>query len=194
MAKAEIAAFFDVLAPGWDAHARVDGAKIERILDWAGVEKGMRVLDAACGTGILVPFLLERNVAAVVGVDIAPAMIACAREKCRDRRVRFMEADAETAVFAEGFDAALVFNAFPHFLEPAALLGALAAALRPGGRLAVAHDRGRAQVNAHHAGMREGLRCDLLEAEALAGLFAPYFDVDVCVSQADIYAVAGRKR
>lgn len=194
MAKAEIAAFFDALAPGWDAHARVDGAKMERILDWAGIQAGMRVLDAACGTGVLVPFLLKRDVAAVVGVDIAPAMIARAREKCRDGRVRFMEADVEAAAFAEDFDAALVFNAFPHFPEPAALLGAMAAALRPGGRLIVAHDRGRTQVNAHHTGMRKGLCRDLLEAEALAALFAPHFDVDICVAEADIYAVAGRKR
>ena len=57
--------------------------KISIILDNACVGAGSRVLDVACGTGVLTPDYLARDVASVTAVDISPEMIRRARDKLR---------------------------------------------------------------------------------------------------------------
>lgn len=44
---------------------------IRTILDNAGIRAGVDVLDVACGTGVLFPDYLARDVHSVTGVDIA---------------------------------------------------------------------------------------------------------------------------
>ena len=51
--KRDVQAFFDRLAPDWDAGMVRNEAVIARILDNAGVCEGCTVLDVACGTGVL---------------------------------------------------------------------------------------------------------------------------------------------
>ena len=194
MGKREMIRYFDALAPEWDAHLRRNEESISRILDWAQITKNASVLDVGCGTGVLIQDYLRRGAGRVTGIDISPAMIARAAQKNRDERVRLIAADAESYVFEERFDCCVVYNAFPHFLEPEKLLCALSAALKDGGRLIVAHGMGREAVNAHHGGMEAGLCIDLPEAQTLKALFAPRFEVDLCVSQRDVYAVSGLKK
>ncbi len=51
------------------------------LLDWLGNDlSGMRILDAGCGTGALSIEAAERG-ANVVGVDIAPSLVAIAKER-----------------------------------------------------------------------------------------------------------------
>ena len=59
----EVIEFFDRLASGWDAEMVRSDEIIRIILDNAGVTAGKNVLDVACGTGVLIPDYLERNVA-----------------------------------------------------------------------------------------------------------------------------------
>ena len=65
MDKKEIAAFFDRCAPGWDADMVRPEPVIAQILSNAGVRPGIRVLDVACGTGVLFPDYRRRQVASV---------------------------------------------------------------------------------------------------------------------------------
>ena len=55
MNKKEIAAFFDRMAPEWDANMIKSDEKINFILDAAGVKENSVVLDVACGTGVMFP-------------------------------------------------------------------------------------------------------------------------------------------
>ena len=71
--KRDVQAFFDRLAPDWDAGMVRNEAVIARILDNAGVCEGCTVLDVACGTGVLFPDYLARG-ASVTGIDISPEM------------------------------------------------------------------------------------------------------------------------
>ena len=73
---------------------RHDGI-ISQILDGAGVREGVRVLDVACGTGVLFPDYLARGVASVTGVDISPEMVKIAREKFTRRNIEVLCADVE---------------------------------------------------------------------------------------------------
>ena len=77
--KREVIAFFDRCAPAWDAGMVRHEPVIEAILDNAGVGSGMRVLDVACGTGVLFPDYLARG-ASVTGIDISPEMARIAAE------------------------------------------------------------------------------------------------------------------
>ena len=93
----DVIAFFDERAGEWDAGMVRSDEKIGRILDNAKVTAGSRVLDIACGTGVLIGDYLRRNVESVTAVDISPEMIRIARKKFPQENVRFVCGDAETA-------------------------------------------------------------------------------------------------
>ena len=78
--KRDVQAFFDRLAPDWDAGMVRNEAVIARILDNAGACEGCTVLDVACGTGVLFGDYVKRGAARVTAVDLSPEMAARAAE------------------------------------------------------------------------------------------------------------------
>ena len=192
MEKKDIITFFDKCAPWWDADMVRHEDLIAAILDNGGIKEGIHVLDVACGTGVLFPDYLSRNVASVTGIDISPEMAKIAREKFPE--VKVICGDVETAEFSKKFDAIMVYNAFPHFPDPAHLIKVLAGLVKPGGKLSVAHGMSRAQLTSHHAGRASTVSIDLLHEKELAALMEPYFDVDVIISDDRMYQVAGTRR
>lgn len=110
MDKKDIIHFFGHLAPQWDADMIRDGAIIDKILDGAGVKAGARVLDVACGTGVLIPDYLARNTASVTAVDISPEMVRIAREKFPQENVTILCGDIETIALAQKFDCIMVYK------------------------------------------------------------------------------------
>lgn len=192
MEKKDIAEFFDRCAPWWDDDMIRNEQIITNILDNCGISQGMDVLDVACGTGVLFPDYLERKVSSVTGIDISPEMAKIAASKFPE--VTVICGDVEETRFDKLFDAVMVYNAFPHFPEPARLIEALAQVVKPGGRLSVAHSMSRAQLQQHHSGRASRVSIDLIHEQELAALFSPYFDVDVIISSDRMYQVAGTRR
>ena len=192
MEKKDIAEFFDRCAPWWDDDMIRNESIIAQILDNGGIRENMDVLDVACGTGVLFPDYLKRNVASVTGIDISPEMAKIAAAKFPE--VSVICGDVETTAFDRQFDAIMVYNAFPHVPDPAKLIGVLAKLVKPGGRLSVAHGMSRAALTDHHAGRASKVSIDLLHEKDLAALFEPYFDVEVIISNDRMYQVAGVRR
>ena len=192
MEKKEIAAFFDHCAPWWDADMIRNEVIITTILDNAGIRGDMDVLDVACGTGVLFPDYLKRGVSSLTGIDISSEMAKIAAAKFPEATV--ICGDVEETQFDKTFDAIMVYNAFPHFPDPENLIRVLAGLVKPGGRLSVAHGMSRQQLLQHHAGRASKVSIDLLHEKDLAALFAPYFDVDVIISNDRMYQVAGTRR
>lgn len=192
MEKKDIITFFDKCAPWWDADMVRNEDLIAMILDNGGIKENIHVLDVACGTGVLFPDYLKRNVASVTGIDISPEMAKIAQEKFPD--VKVICGDVEAAEFSQKFDAIMVYNAFPHFPDPAHLIKVLAGLVKPGGKLSVAHSMSRAQLTSHHAGRASAVSIDLLHEKELAALMEPYFDVEVMISNDRMYQVAGTRR
>jgi demethylmenaquinone methyltransferase/2-methoxy-6-polyprenyl-1,4-benzoquinol methylase len=192
--KKRVKDYFDACAAHWDEGLVCDEALVARIFDNAGVCVGAHVLDVACGTGVLIPAYLARNVASVTGVDLSPGMIDAAKAKYTDPRVRFLCADAEELSFGDAFDCCIVYNALPHFGSPQTLIAALARCLKEGGVLTVAHGASRADINRRHEKKASEVSAELMSADELAALFMPYFDVTVNVSDDRMYRVTGRKR
>lgn len=191
MSKAAITAFFDRLAPSWDDDLVVDDGKINCILDAAGVQNGCTVLDVACGTGVLFPFYVQRNVKKVTGVDISPEMVKIASGKSRDPRIAVICADIERLPVTERYDCCIVYNAFPHFPEPARLIEKLAAFLNPSGRLTIAHGMGIEALNRHHSGSASKVSRSMLSISAMTALLGQCFHVDTAISDDEEYIVSG---
>lgn len=191
MEKKDIITFFDQCASWWDADMIRNEDIIATILDNGGITEGLHILDVACGTGVLFPDYLKRGAASVTGIDIAPEMAKIAQRKFPD--VQVICGDVETTRFDRTFDAIMVYNAFPHFPDPAHLIEVLAGLVRPGGRLSVAHGMSRAALIKHHE-RASAVSIDLLEEDKLAALFAPWFDVDVIISNDQMYQVSGIRK
>ena len=188
----DVIAFFDERAGGWDAGMVRSDEKIGRILDNAKVTAGSRVLDIACGTGVLIGDYLRRNVESVTAVDISPEMVRIAREKFPQENVTVLCGDAAQTHFPAPFDCIVIYNAFPHFPEPERLISHLAGLLTPGGTLTVAHGFSRKALDAHHAKTARSVSNGLLPVEALAGLFAKHLTVTVQISNDEMYQVVGQ--
>ena len=88
-------------------------------------------LDIACGTGLATQLLVERGYAPVVGVDIAPAMIAVAKTKADaggwgDRAELLVQDAAELDLGGRQFDLVIsLFDSFNYILEPERLKRAM---------------------------------------------------------------------
>ena len=189
MNKNHIIEFFDRLAPQWDADMIRHDEVIGKILDGAGIEPGVDVLDVACGTGVLFPDYLARGVASLTAVDISPEMVKIARSKFP--QVTVYCGDVETVDFGRKFDRIVVYNAFPHFPEPMQLVRTLSGMLKPGGTLTVAHGMSRAQIDGHHAGTASRVSIGLMHEDALAAVFRQYLHVTVKISDDRMYQVTG---
>lgn len=192
--KTDVIDFFDRCAPTWDAEMVRSDEKINTILDNAGVHSGSRVLDVACGTGVLMPDYLSRGAASVTGIDISPEMIRIAEQKFTQDNIRFVCGDVETADVGSGFDAIVVYNAFPHFPDQERLIAHLATLLAPAGILTVAHGASRETIDAHHHGFASKVSVGLMPAEELAAMFAKYLEVTAVISTDKMYQVAGKRR
>jgi len=114
------------------------------LLDAAVLAPGERVLDVACGTG-LVALDAARAVGAtgwVTGIDLSDRMVgaACDRASAQQlRNVDFARMDAEALGLPEGdFDVVLCALGLMYLPDPPRALREMRRVLRPGGRLVLA--------------------------------------------------------
>ena len=126
---------------GW--RAQLEPAQ-SLMLDMAALQPGERVLDVACGTG-LVSFRIINAVGekgAVVGTDISGKMVEAARRLAAERSVqnaRFERFDAEELKLnEEPFDAAVCGLGLMYVPNPVKALEEMRRLLKPGGRAAAA--------------------------------------------------------
>jgi len=139
-----------------DVYHRVSGPQVAMaaaVLDRLELRGDETVLDAGCGSGRVTRLLLERLPhGRVIAVDASPDMVARAREELSGAAADVREADLATLALAAGQPVDAVFsNATFHWIpDHAALFAALAAALRPGGRMS-AQCGGKGNVAGVHA-------------------------------------------
>ena len=194
MEKQDVIAFFDSVADRWEADMIKSDLIIGKILDNAEVGQDMRVLDVACGTGVMFDYYLQRGAAQVVGIDISPKMAEIAKEKyAQEPEVQVLCGDVEETTFEGKFDRIVVYNAFPHFPKPKRLIKTLAGLLNEGGRLTIAHGMSREAIDNHHSGAASKVSNGLMRAKKKKKLFDPYFEVEVMISNRYMYQVSGVK-
>lgn len=195
MNKQDVIEFFDQLAPSWDAGMIKDDEIIETILNHVKLQEGMDVLDVACGTGVMLPYYLNRRVNSVTAIDISSEMVKIASEKYKDNpKVKVICGDVEETKEPGNYDTVVVYNAFPHFPDADRLIQHLSSLVKPGGYVTVAHGMSRERINAHHSGVAAHVSNGLMSAEELSEIFARYLEVETVISDGKMYQVTGIKK
>ncbi len=112
------------------------------LLDATGLHRGERVLDVACGTGVVTRLAAEQvgPNGTVAGLDINPAMLAVARSvPSSGAAVEWHQASAEQLPLADGsFDVVLSSLGLQFVPDKASALSEMRRVLDPRGRLAIA--------------------------------------------------------
>lgn len=191
MDKKDVITFFDKLASVWDETNTRNEKVIEEILFKGGIKKGIKVLDVACGTGVLFPDYQKLGVN-ITGIDISENMVNIARKKFPAAQV--ICGDATEFSFDDKFDAVMIYNAFPHFDEAEKLIENLSQVLKSSGRLSVAHGISEKELAECHSGSAKKVSVPLVKKEVLAEMMSPYFNVDVLISDDRMYMVSGVKK
>ena len=109
------------------------------VLDAAAVQPGQKVLDVACGTGVLARDAKSRvgEDGAVTGLDAAPGMLAVAQQLAPT--LEWRQGIAESLPFADRFFNAVVSQfGLMFFQDRPAAIREMMRVLAPGGRVAVA--------------------------------------------------------
>jgi SAM-dependent methyltransferase len=144
----------------------------ERVLPEVG---GKSVIDVGCGEGYG-PSILGRAASSVLGVDIAPEVVAHARGAYGTGRVAFEVMDVnDLRVDDSSLQAAVSFQVVEHLLDESGYFSEIARVLGPGGRaylstpnrLTISPGR-EAPINPFH--LRE------YTADEFADALAPYFE------------------
>ena len=110
-------------------------------LDWVAervVLQGARVVDVGCGGGILAESMARRG-AQVTGIDLSPKPLKVARLHAMEAGVsldyREVAAEDLAAEQPAAFDAVTCMEMLEHVPEPASVVRACAAMVRPGGHV-----------------------------------------------------------
>lgn len=133
---------FEERAPGYESGylGRLHRDIVRRSVDLtlAHLTAPERVLDVGCGTGVLLGQLARRVPAAagLTGIDPSAAMVALARARAADPRLRYVRAAAEHLPFpAAAFDLVVTTTSFDHWADQGAGLAECHRVLAPGGHL-----------------------------------------------------------
>jgi demethylmenaquinone methyltransferase/2-methoxy-6-polyprenyl-1,4-benzoquinol methylase len=175
--------FFNEHAEGWldkwyrdsetgrlDKHSR----DFERLFSLLPLKSGDHVLDAGCGSGVLVPYILERvtETGLLYELDFAEKMIAVNRLLHQQDNIRFIVSDAEYPPLEESCcNMVICFSCFPHFQDKGKALSALSHILKPGGVFAISHFDSSDGINKHHEGCRAVMHDHLPDESAMRAFF-----------------------
>ena len=190
MKKEEIKAFFDNWAAYWDDDMIRKEDIISLILDNAHIKEGVRVLDVACGTGVLFEDYLKRG-ASVIGIDLSSEMVKVAKSKYPHMTV--ICGDVEETYFDELFDVIHIYNAFPHFPSPSHLIAHLSQFIKTGGYLSVSHSMSKEALAIHHQ-RASHVSIDLVDEHVLADMMKDDFEVEAIIANEHMYQVVGKKK
>ena len=113
--------------------------ELRRLIDSLSLGPGMRILDAGCGTGEALHWLLQATESAgeVVGIDLAAAHVNTARRRTSPQ-IRVLQGDLMNVPLpSSSFDFIWCVNTINHLHDPVEGVKKLATLLRPGGRIAL---------------------------------------------------------
>jgi SAM-dependent methyltransferase len=138
-----LALFKENQKKGWSTFAPTETYTCQpaaRLVTFAHIKAGQRVLDVGCGTGV-VALAAARTGAHVTGLDLTPELLARARENAAiaGAEIDWYEGDAEALPFKDAsFD--VVVSQFGHIFAPRPEVATreMLRVLKPGGTIAFA--------------------------------------------------------
>ena len=189
--------FFDSHAEEWDDINHHDPSKLEYISDILGIKGDESILDVGTGTGVMIPYYLERlNGGNITALDFSPWMILRASLKYPPSDdLEYTVKDVCDLEPTGSYDLIVCYSCFPHFPDPRRALKAMSGALKEGGRLAIAHSSSKEFINHVHSSGGEEISRDFLpDAKIMGELFAEQ-GIDTVFSRddGDYYIIIGSK-
>jgi len=147
--------YFNEKAAIWDEDiAEKDTTKLERMAERLNIEPGSMVLDVGTGTGVFLPFVLDRigTGGRIVALDFAEQMLRKAQAKGIHGNVDYLQADITNIPLRNNiFDIVVCYSSFPHFQDKLKVLNDIARVMKSGGRLLICHTSSRVAINEIHA-------------------------------------------
>jgi len=137
----KLAQFKEMQKQGWAHFAPLEALTIPqaaKLVNHAGIRAGQKVLDVACGTGVVAITAAQRG-ARVSALDLTPQLLERARENSAlaGTTIDWHEGDAESLPFPDAaFD--VVVSQFGHMFAPRpdVAIGEMLRVLKPGGTVA----------------------------------------------------------
>jgi ubiquinone/menaquinone biosynthesis C-methylase UbiE len=166
-------------APAFSAAPSInDASLLELLVRASGAGASDRVLDVACGPGI-VACAFATVAAHVAGLDLVDAMLDRARERAAERglcNVEWVSGDVDALPWDDGaFDVVVSRFALHHLEQPAAAVAEMARVCAPGGRVVVcdlAPDPGTARAFNELERLRDPSHVRALTEDELRALLA----------------------
>ncbi|MGD2089427.1 MAG: class I SAM-dependent methyltransferase [Candidatus Aminicenantes bacterium] len=180
--------FFENLAKDWDdEHHTLE--EIERTRIFAEthfpLKKAETILDVGCGTGRLIPQLKKTigETGILVEMDFSIEMLKIGKKRYDYRNLLFIQGDGHVLpIKTRSIDTVICFAFFPHLADKLKGMQAFARVLKPGGKLIIAHQMSREELNRFHGEVDGPVNHDSLPDEnKMKELFetAGFRDIDI---------------
>jgi demethylmenaquinone methyltransferase/2-methoxy-6-polyprenyl-1,4-benzoquinol methylase len=169
----------------------------ERLFSLLPLKCGDHVLDTGCGSGVLVPFILERITESglLYELDFADEMIAANRSMHKGKNIRFIVADVEKAPLDDAScDVIICFSCFPHFHDKEKAMMTLSRILKPRGAFVVSHFDSSEGINKHHGSCHAVMHDHLPDETTMRALFRQAgLNIDMFIDEPDFYFIIAKK-
>ena len=168
-----------------------------RLFSLLNIQKSNIVLDAGCGCGILVPYILNDlgDKGHLYELDYAEEMIKINQRLHHDHRISFLHTDIIDNPMKDGIcDIVICFACFPHLDNKIQGLQEMARVLKKGGQLAIAHLNSSEEINNHHRKCAEVMHDKLPVQKEMKALFDhAHLQIETFIDEPGFYYISGRK-
>jgi phosphatidylethanolamine/phosphatidyl-N-methylethanolamine N-methyltransferase len=131
---------YSEFAPLYDKiFGKIFYSRLERVIENVNIPPGAKVLEVGAGTGTSFPAYPTH--CEVVGIDLAPDMLARARQKIEDNaweHLRVLEMNAQDLKFPDNsFDYVMAFHVVTVVPDPVRMIAEAKRVCKPGGKIVV---------------------------------------------------------
>lgn len=191
--ESKVREFFNEYAGKWDSYS-VNTEAIAAIFNNLEINENSTVLDVGCGTGVLVPFYLEKNIHHLDAIDISDRMIEICRRKFDDPRINFICQNVMELETEEQYDLIMIYNAFPHLPDHDRLFKHLTDLLKDNGQLVIAHGLSLAHLMEVHEGVPSDVAIPFPDLDTLRKELSEYLTVTEIVDNDDMFYMKAIKQ
>ena len=190
--------FFNSRAAGWDEEAaEKDSARLEAMAARLDIKAGAAVLDVGTGTGVFVPYLVNKigDQGSLVCLDYAEEMLKVACAKNFRGNITYICDEIETCRLPDrSFDAVVCYSVFPHFQDKPKALKKISRLLKDNRKLYICHTSSRQAINDIHRRLPEVSDHLLPRNEEMRRMLAGAGFKDISIADGkDNYLVTARK-
>ncbi|GMQ64456.1 class I SAM-dependent DNA methyltransferase [Vallitalea maricola] len=122
---------------------------MKKSIELLNIDKNHKILDVACGIGVLYPLLKDIPVKDYMAIDISEKMLEEFAKRYCNVKMKLYNFE-EPIKLDEEFDYIIIFNSIPHFENLNGVFLNARNNLKHGGKLSIIHTRTRLGISEHH--------------------------------------------